>query len=182
MYTEEIVDEFDDDGAFVGTIKKSEAHNTGAWHKAAHVFIVNSQNKLLLQQRAADKYRDAGKWQHSASGHVSAGEDSRTAAIRETKEELGITISPTELKNLFQSKEIYKSPKVFDCEICDVFIAKKDIKATDIKLTDGEVTAVKFVTVDEFFEMVDARDPNLAMSHEDIYYQIKPILLHKLYL
>lgn len=181
MYTEEIVEEYDDDGNMVGTIKKSDAHVTGAWHKAAHVFIVNSKNELLLQQRAGNKYRDPNKWQHSASGHVSAGEDSRTAAIRETEEEIGIKIKPEELRNLFSIKEIYRTPKVFDCEICDVFLVKKDIKSTDIKTEDGEVIATKFVSVDNFFAMVDAKDPTLA-THDEIYYQIKPILLHKLYM
>jgi len=55
----------------------------------AAVLLFNSRGNLVLQKIAAHK-RWGGLWTYSAGGHVDAGEDYRTAAGRELKEEMGV--------------------------------------------------------------------------------------------
>jgi 8-oxo-dGTP diphosphatase len=66
---------------------------------AAYVFVrreVDGVQEVLLQLRAGTGYMD-GHWAAAAAGHVEAGESVLAAAARETVEELGITIDPSDL-------------------------------------------------------------------------------------
>jgi isopentenyl-diphosphate Delta-isomerase len=82
----------------LGTMEKMEAHKKGALHRAFSVFIFNDSGEMLLQQRAEDKYHNAGVWTNACCSHPAPGEDTLEAAERRLKEEMGFT---TELQPLF---------------------------------------------------------------------------------
>ena len=46
----------------VGYMEKMEAHEKGLLHRAFSIFIFNTNNELLLQQRAFSKYHSGGLW------------------------------------------------------------------------------------------------------------------------
>lgn len=73
----------------VGTMEKLEAHQKGLLHRAFSVFVVNSQEQLLLQQRASDKYHSGGLWTNTCCSHPLPGEDTPAAAHRRLAEEMG---------------------------------------------------------------------------------------------
>lgn len=95
-----LVDEHDTP---LGTMEKIEAHKKGVLHRAFSVFIFNSKNELLLQQRAFTKYHSAGLWTNTCCSHPRAGEDNKAAAIRRLREEMGIE---TDLQ--YKTNFIYK--------------------------------------------------------------------------
>lgn len=72
---------------------RAEVHRRGLLHRAVHVLVFNPYGQVFLQKRARTKDRQPGLWDSSASGHVDAGEDYDTAAVRELREELGIVIA-----------------------------------------------------------------------------------------
>lgn len=57
----------------------------------------DGKTKVLLQRRQNTGFMD-GLWDLSCSGHVEHGESMSVAAAREAKEELGVTITPENLK------------------------------------------------------------------------------------
>jgi 8-oxo-dGTP pyrophosphatase MutT (NUDIX family) len=61
------------------------------------VKIQNGKRQVLLQQRQNTGFAD-GLWDLSCSGHVEQNESMTDAAIREAKEELGISIDRCNLK------------------------------------------------------------------------------------
>ena len=67
---------------------KSEVHRDGLWHKTAHIWCINSKKEILLQHRSKDKKNFPNMWDISVAGYISSGEDSKTGAIREIKEEI----------------------------------------------------------------------------------------------
>lgn len=70
-------------------------------HGAAHVWIWRKSSEgieLLLQKRAANKLTWPNRYDISAAGHINLGEDPLTAAIRETQEEIGLTIPASDLR------------------------------------------------------------------------------------
>ncbi|HUB62085.1 MAG TPA: isopentenyl-diphosphate Delta-isomerase [Puia sp.] len=83
----------------VGVMEKMEAHRHAVLHRAFSVFIFNSGGEMLLQQRAPGKYHSAGLWTNACCSHPRPGEDTREAACRRLREELGFT---TGLEKLFE--------------------------------------------------------------------------------
>ena len=86
--TEEIFDVCDAQDRVIGQCSRQEVHARNLLHRAVHIWILNSAGELLLQRRTATKDQFPDCYTSSASGHVDAGEDYETAAIRELQEEL----------------------------------------------------------------------------------------------
>jgi isopentenyldiphosphate isomerase len=63
--------------------------------------VFNSAGQVFLQKRSMKKDRQPGVWDSSASGHIDAGEDYDTGAIRELREEIGLK-STRALERLFK--------------------------------------------------------------------------------
>lgn len=81
----------DDDDCAIGTAEKLDAHRTGSLHRAFSVVIWDGAGRMLLQQRAADKYHSGGLWSNTCCGHPRPDEDVAQAAARRLHEEMGVT-------------------------------------------------------------------------------------------
>jgi len=101
----ELFDVVDEDDRVIGQATRAEVHARGLPHRAVHVFLFNSRRDLLLQRRSAWKDEFPLCWTSSASGHLDAGEDYAAAAVRELREELGITAELEFLTKLPASPE-----------------------------------------------------------------------------
>lgn len=66
----------------------------GCYHLVVHVWIKNRNGEYLISQRSADRSMHSLKWE-CTGGSALKGEDSLTAALRETKEEIGLILSPS---------------------------------------------------------------------------------------
>lgn len=73
----------------VGVMDKMEAHEKGLLHRAFSVFIFDTKGRMLLQQRAGEKYHGAFLWTNACCSHPYPGEKVEAAAQRRLKEELG---------------------------------------------------------------------------------------------
>lgn len=85
-----VVDEKDQ---VLGYMEKMEAHKKGVLHRAISVFIINSNNEWLLQQRAAHKYHSGLLWSNTSCTHPTKGESTLEAAHRRLYEEVGLKAS-----------------------------------------------------------------------------------------
>ena len=82
----------------IGTMDKMEVHRKGFLHRAFSVFIFDRQGRMLLQQRAPQKYHGGLLWTNACCSHPYPGEEVAAAAQRRLKEELGFT---TPLQKIF---------------------------------------------------------------------------------
>ena len=82
-----LVDKLDNQ---IGLMNKQEAHIKGVLHRAFSIFIFNSNNELLLQQRAFEKYHSAGLWTNTCCSHPRNNESLLDAANRRLNEEMGM--------------------------------------------------------------------------------------------
>lgn len=89
----------------IGLMPKMEAHEKALLHRAFSVFVFNSKNQLMLQQRALTKYHSPGLWTNTCCSHQRAGESNLQAGKRRLQEEMGFT-TPLKEKTSF----IYKAP------------------------------------------------------------------------
>ncbi len=88
---EEIFDVCDAEDHVIGQAPRSFVHANQLLHRAAHVFVFNSRQELLVQVRSATKDEFPLCYTSSASGHLSTGEDYLESAQRELEEEIGIS-------------------------------------------------------------------------------------------
>lgn len=70
---------------------RPEVHRLGLLHRAVHVFVFNARGQIFLQKRSMRKDCFPGTWDSSCSGHLDLGESYDDCAIRELKEEIGLT-------------------------------------------------------------------------------------------
>ena len=89
----------------IGLMPKMEAHEKAVLHRAFSVFIFNSKNELMLQQRAAHKYHSPLLWTNTCCSHQRDGESNIEAGMRRLKEEMGFTTPLNEVVSF-----IYKAP------------------------------------------------------------------------
>ena len=85
--TEELLNLYDTDGNVVAARPRREAKASGLAVGAVNVLVLNQVGQVLLQRRPSDK-ENGGRWDKSVGGHVSAGEEFDTTAVREAGEEL----------------------------------------------------------------------------------------------
>ncbi|MFC1505151.1 NUDIX domain-containing protein [Thermodesulfobacteriota bacterium] len=177
----ELIDILTSDGATTGVTKaRSQVHVDGDWHRTVHVWVMNSQQELLLQKRAAAKESHPGLWDVSCAGHVPAGDDSRHAAVRELREELGLAVKPDALRYLyrFPSFFVFNKGTFIDREMVDVYLLVRNVKPHDIRLQAEEVEAVTLVSVKTFQARVERSDPSLV-PHKEAYHRLLAYLHQK---
>lgn len=144
----ELWDIYDIDRVRTGkTMVRGEPTPDGALRLVIHVCIFNRDGKMLIQQRQPFKKGWSGMWDMTVGGHAVAGDDSRTAAMREVKEELGLDI---DLEGQRPAVTI-NWEKGFD----DVFIVNMDVDTDKLSLQQEEVCAVKWADIDEIKSMID---------------------------
>jgi isopentenyldiphosphate isomerase len=88
---EEIFDVVNRRDEVIGQASRADVHARGLMHRAAHVLLFNSRGEVFLQKRSLTKDKSPGLWDSSASGHVDSGEEYDACAVREVREELGLT-------------------------------------------------------------------------------------------
>lgn len=167
----EKIDVLDENGNQTGeVVSREEVHRLGLWHKCVHIWVINGNGEVLLQKRSAQKLTHPNMWTTATSGHLSAGDSSIEGAIRELGEEIGLEVEESELQYLFTVKESginnNQDRKIIENEITDVYLIKKDIAVSNLKLQEEEVSEVKWFSYEEFKKMVIEKDENLVPHRE----------------
>ena len=127
----------------LGTMPKMEAHKKAVLHRAFSVFILNENNQLMLQQRAAHKYHSPLLWTNTCCSHQRLHEGNTEAGRRRLREEMGFE---TDLTVLFSF--IYKAPfdnGLTEHELDHVMLG---YYSKEPKLNPEEVAAWKWMDLD----------------------------------
>ena len=98
---EEIFDVVNERDEVIGQQPRREVHRLGLRHRAVHVLVFNLRGQIFLQKRSLTKDTSPGRWDSSASGHLNRGEDYDACAIRELREEIGLSV-PEAPRRLFK--------------------------------------------------------------------------------
>lgn len=159
---EELIDVLDEDGIFTGVVSpRSEVHKKGLWHRAIIVAIVNKDNQILLQQRSNTKEKNPGMWDISVAGHISAGQDSLSAAAREINEEVSVNLGRYVNIIDFRYMFCYRHEQIIgnayiDRQFFDFFILRQpNLRIENIKMQKSEVQAVRLCTMSELRTLVE---------------------------
>ena len=113
------------------------------------LIIFNQNNEILITKRSNTKMVLPGKWECNG-GAIEAGETPVEGLIREIKEELGINVNTDKLIFL---KTVIKDKKH---HMKEVYLYKDNIDINDLRFSDNEVIAAKYVSIDEYMKMFNA--------------------------
>ena len=191
---EEHFDVLDARGALTGERRsRSEVHSLGLWHRAVQIWLWSPWTgggaaggwgcgELLLQHRAACKDSWPDRWYISCAGHVSAGDASLPAALRELGEELGPAVAAlaaggARLDFLFEHCERMQSTQrgrfFLNHEFNDIYVlaitpaerAALEPAGGAFALQATEVDAVRWVDFEEVRRMYAEADPAIVPCH-----------------
>ncbi len=73
----------------IGSAEKMQVHLQGELHRAFSIFVFNSSQELLIQQRNKSKYHTPGLWSNTCCSHPGPGEELEISAHRRLREEMG---------------------------------------------------------------------------------------------
>lgn len=165
----EYFDLLDENGNKTGKTKlRSEVHRDGDWHKAVHIWIINDKGEILLQRRCATKDSNPNMLDISSAGHLSAGDESLSGAIRELKEELNLSVTAEDLQFIKTLKKSSKYTATFiNNEFDDLYILRTNKKIEDMKFQEEEISEIFFVPYKKFKEMVKNKQEDLLMHNEE---------------
>lgn len=148
-------------------IGKLDAHRRGVRHLAVSVFIFDGE-RMLIQQRAADKYHCGGLWANSCCTHPHWDEDPADCARRRVGEELGLDL-PVEACSVVD----YEAPvgnALTENEHVTIFRANGSAGLALDRFDPSEVQAVRWVREQDLAREV-AADPERFTPWLRIYLQ-----------
>jgi len=176
----ELIDVLDENGIQTGEVlPRNEIHKRGLWHRAIVVAILNEQNQILLQQRSDKKEKNAGMWDISVAGHISAGQDSLSAAAREINEEVSVLLGyRTEIKDFrymycFRKEQKFRDDFI-ERQFYDFFILRTSgLDDKTLYFQKEEVQDVKFVDLTTIQKMIQDHE---IVERPEVYQVLKNFL------
>ncbi|WP_308813201.1 NUDIX domain-containing protein [Aestuariibaculum sp. M13] len=154
---DEYIDIVDDNGIPTGLSElKSVIHQKGYFHNTVHIWFYTKNGEILLSQRSAKKRICPLMWDVSVAGHIDAGESIEQAALRETKEEIGLNITESDLHKIgfFKCFQSYDTG-ITDNEFHHTYICELKQPLKSLIPQEEEVEALKLVSLDEFQYLID---------------------------
>ena len=123
------------------TMVRGEPTPEGCYRLVVHVCIFDRQGRMLIQQRQPFKRGWPNLWD------ISVGDSSRTAAERETREELGLEL---DLSDVRPTMTIH-----WEHGFDDYYAVTREVDTESLRLQYEEVQRVKWATKEEVLEMID---------------------------
>ena len=125
----------------------------GFYHLVVHIWIRNRKGEYLISQRSADRPAYPLLWE-CVGGSVLKGEDSLTGALRETREEVGLALSP-ENGRLVDSVVGRVIDGVPFSDILDVWLFEYDGPVSLEQATTQEVAQTRWMTKAQIKDLFD---------------------------
>lgn len=142
---------------------RGESLLEGEYHLVVFAFIINAKNEILISRRSLEK-TFPGCWEITGGSAIS-GDTSEVAILREIKEELGVEVS-------LDNGHLIKTHigKSYASYFADTYIFFEDINIEDVVCQVEEVSDAKYVTLPEFYKMLqDDKFTSNTFIYEPLY-------------
>ncbi|HKJ15875.1 MAG TPA: isopentenyl-diphosphate Delta-isomerase [Xanthomonadales bacterium] len=157
----------------IGFDSKKNCHDSsGILHRAFSLFVFNSNNQLLLQQRSAQKRLWPLYWSNSCCSHPRRGETMTQAIGRRVQEELGMGCSSSYLYK-FEYHASFGT-EGSEHELCWVFAGQSD---EPVKANNEELNDWRWVTAEELDEELEAHPDRFTPWFKLEWPRVREILL-----
>lgn len=149
----------DEEGNPLGVATRDEVHRQGHWHETFHCWVVSREPKglyLYFQLRSTEKKDFPNRFDVAAAGHLLAGEKVADG-VREVEEELGLSVTLSDLIPLGVVKDRLKIGKFLDNERCHVFLYENKMPIDAYQLQQGEVSGIVKTEFQSFYELCQGK-------------------------
>lgn len=163
---DELVAVVDENDKAIGADTRDNVHKKGLLHREIAVIIFNKKNEILLQKR-----KDNGRYGFSAAGHFSTSENYLQGAFREAKEEIGIELKESELKEITKLRRDVSWDGLRNNVFLKIFEAKKDLKIGDFNIDMFEVDSVGFFSIEQIEKMISENPESFGRGFRKVYEQ-----------
>lgn len=130
------------------TMVRGDPTPEGFYRLVVHVCIFNPEGQMLIQQRQPFKRGWSNFWDITVGGSAVSGDSSRSAAERETFEELGL---PIDLSDIRPTLTIY-----WEHGFDDYYVLTRSVDLNTLHLQYEEVQAVRWASKEEILQMIDS--------------------------
>lgn len=135
------------------------------YKKSSAILVFNDKGELALQLRAVDDDSFSSHWDFAAGGGIDGGENEKSAAERELKEELGVS---AELEFVAKVHYTYPAWKPNTTRETDLFIYKTHHNGP-FQLDLKEIEKIEFFNfgeIDKMFQDGEKFHPEFKLSWE----------------
>ena len=171
----------DADDNIIGEETREKIHYEGLLHREVNVWFYNKNGDVIFQLRKKSQESFPGLLDATAGGHVEIGCSYDETAVKEVKEETGLSIDSNKLLlvDTARAKDIDEVKNVINEKIQARYIYKFDGSLTDLVPTEGERFEVW--PVDKILNINEEEKSKFIYSifHEDnlrIFKKIKEVL------
>ena len=153
----EYFDIVNEDGETTGkTVSREKAHRDGILHRTTHVWLVRKDGRggyqILLQKRSGD--------------------EPKASALRELKEELGITATDRQLayagRFRIQYEKVFHGRLFRDNEVAEVYVYTEPVEAERLILQESEVEEVRWFDLEEVWEELDRSSERFCVPKQSL--------------
>ncbi len=156
------------------TVSREKAHRDGILHRTTHVWLVRDDREgryqILLQKRSREKDSFPGLYDTSSAGHIPAGDEPKVSALRELKEELGITATAEQLAFAgsfrIQYEKVFHGRLFRDNEFAEVYVYTEPVEAEKCILQESEVEEVRWFDLEEVREELDRSSERFCVPRQ----------------
>ena len=124
----------------------------GDFHLVVHVWILNSKGEFLISKRTPNKPLP-NMWE-CTGGSAVAGDDSLTTALKEVREEMGITLEPQN-GQLFKQYKHAHEVDVGAGAFVNIWLFRQDVDLSDVVLQPGETCDAMLAGKDKISRMIE---------------------------
>jgi isopentenyldiphosphate isomerase len=173
---EEYLDIVDELGEPTGQItERSIAHENGSLHRTSHVWLFRHHKEkleVLLQKRSKNKDSFPGCYDISSAGHIPAGVDFVTSALRELKEELGVNAKAEDLhlcgQRRIQYQEEFHGKSFVDNQVSNIYLLFVEKDIGEFILQESELEEVIWLEFSVCMEQVRNNAINHCIMMEEL--------------
>lgn len=161
-----VVDEEDNP---LSPLPRHEVHEKGLWHRTSIIWVANNKGQILCQKRSMQKDTKPGVWEAYFGGHLAPGETYESCAVKEVDEELGISISSSDL-HMFM---IHKCGT--DKEFQAIFVLRWDGDDSQLTKEKAEVEKIEWLSLETLKDNLLTK-PKPDWSHHEYQWHMLDFL------
>lgn len=160
MTTDELIEELDINGNIVSILPKDVLKKRMFLHKCSLVIPRTMNNRFILSKRSKTQEPFPDTWICCIGGKALAGESYLEAAIRESIEEVGISLELEEICSFFYYQDHYKA-------FFKVYTTKEEISPSKLTPSPEEIQYFKDFSLEEIKEEINKNPESFAPTFRE---------------